>query len=109
MTKPKFGGYVHRRMIQDSHQAAVKARNQLQRALGAQSPQAQATLLCACALALGDVIAKLTEMQLLLAADDWGRGEAEPPAPPARGQGLTKNEARSCRFTLSAGPLGGGL
>lgn len=50
--------------------------------LSARSPQAQATLLCACALALGDVIAKLTEMQLLLAADDWGQGEAPPPAPP---------------------------
>lgn len=91
MTRPKPGGYVHKRLVEQAQHASSKARRQLQQALGAQSPQAQATLLCACALSMAEVTATLGEIRALLDAAassaDVTEGErgAGPPRPPCPG------------------------
>jgi len=85
--RPKVGGYTHRRALGTAQRASAQAREHLQRALEAHSAQAQATLLCSCALALAQVADALAEMRALL-DDARSRGQGESDAPP-RAPGVT--------------------
>jgi len=64
--RPKVGGYTHRRLVGELQRDNAQARKHLQFAHQAHSAQAQATLLCSCALALARVSEKLAEIQALL-------------------------------------------
>ena len=87
MTKPKLGGYRNRRALNAAWRANAQARDHLRRALEAHSAQAQAALLCSCALALAAVSDALAEMQALL-GDPPKRGQGEGNASP-RAPGVT--------------------
>ena len=66
MTKRKRAGYAHHRLVKRARRANAVACNKLQRALEAQSTQAQALLLCSCSIALAQVANALVEIQVLL-------------------------------------------
>jgi len=87
MTRPKLGGYRHRRALGAAWRANAQARDHLRRALEARSAQAQAALLCSCALALAAVSDALSEIQSLL-DDPQKRGQGEGGASP-RAPGVT--------------------
>lgn len=70
MTRRKAGGYAHRRLLSDAKRANERARKLLRRAVDAHSAQAQAAMLCACALEMAAVNDALAEMQVLLCGSE---------------------------------------
>jgi hypothetical protein len=66
MTKPKAGGYTHRRLVGKARRATGVAVEKLRRATEVRSAKAQALHLASCSLALAEVTAALADIEALL-------------------------------------------